>query len=158
MTDPAPTPEAPETPAATPEAPKPGSTPEKPAEDSTDWKAEARKWEGRAKTDAEDAKAYREYKESQKTEDEKRAAREKELEQRVFAAETKALRADVADTKKVPAEWRKFLTGGTQEELEASADEILTLIAAKPGTTPDPNQGQPTGTPSGDFLRNAARH
>lgn len=119
---------------------------------------ETRKWEKRAKDDFEDAKAWREYQESKKTDDEKREAREKELEQRAIKAETKALRADVADTKKVPVEWREFLTGATQEELEASADKIMTLIADKKGTTPDPNQGQPTGTPSGDFLRNAARH
>lgn len=159
MTEPAPTPEAPETPAATPEAPKPGSTPaEKPAEDTTDWKAEARKWEGLAKADKDAAAEWRKHQESQKTEDEKREQRERELEQRAIAAETKALRADVADTKKVPVEWREFLTGTTQQELEASADKILTLIAAKPGATPDPNQATPVRTPPGDFLRNAARN
>ena len=146
----------------TPEAPKPGDEKpatdvEKPAEDTTDWKGEARKWEGLAKKDKPDAEAWRKYQESQATEDEKRAAKERELEQRATAAEAKLLRSDVADAKKVPVEWREFLTGSTQEELEASADKILTLIADKKGTTPDPNQGNPTGEPPADFLRAAAR-
>lgn len=158
MTDTTPAPETPDAETATPEALKPGSAPEKPAEDSTDWKAEARKWEGLAKADKDAAAEWRKHQESQKTEDEKREAREKELENRATQAEQKLLKSDVADDKKVPVAWRKFLTGSSKEELEASADEILTLIADKQGNLPDPNQGQPTGTPSGDFLRNASRH
>ena len=161
MTDTAPTPE----PAPAPEAPKPGEpSTDIPAGEPVDWKAKyedllapARKHEQQAKQNREDAEAWRKYQESQKTEDEKRAAREKELEERAIAAETKALRADVADDKKVPAQWRKFLTGSSKEDLEASADEILALIANNPGATPDPNQGTPTSPPAGDFLRNSVR-
>lgn len=146
-------------PTATPEAPEPGSNAvEKPAEDTTDWKAESRKWEGLAKKDKDDAEAWRKHQESQKSEDEKRAARERELEERAVKAEAKALRSEIADTKNVPVEWREFLSGSTEEELNASADKILNLIANKPGSTPDPNQGNPADAPAGDFLREAARH
>jgi|GEM_PF-1631516 len=115
--------------------------------------AESRKWEGRAKADKDAAEKWRKHEEESRSEEEKRAARERELEQRATAAEHRALRSEVADEKKVPVEARKFLTGSTKEELEASADELLKLISENPGRKTDPNQGKTGGEPSGDFLR-----
>lgn len=162
MSEENPTPPAAPAPAApaAPEASKPGSEtpPAKPAEDTTDWKTEARKWEGLAKADKDDAKAWRDYQESKRTDDEKREQREREREAELQSYKTKALKADVADDKKVPAEWRKFLTGSTKEELESSADDLLKLIAADTGRKPDPNQGKTAGEPTGDFLRDSLRH
>lgn len=119
--------------------------------------AESRKWEGRAKADKDAAEKWRKHEEESRSEEEKRQARERELEQRATAAETRALRADVADEKKIPVEWRKFLTGSTKEDLEASADELLQLISKNDGRKPDPNQGKTAGEPTGDFLRDSLR-
>lgn len=94
-----------------------------------DWKALARKWEGRAKENLVAAKANEdaakrlaEIEESQKTEAEKAAERLAAAERRAVELEQKANRAEVAAAKGVPAE---LLTGSTVEELEASADALI---------------------------------
>lgn len=101
---------------------------ESPAQE-TDWKAEARKWEQRAKEhraklrDLEPkAQRFEEIEESQKTELQK-------LQERLAAAEGQAQelalakdRAEVAAEKGVPA---SLLHGATREELEAAADALL---------------------------------
>ena len=111
-----------ETPAVTPDAT------EIPAQE-TDWKAEARKWESRAKENSSEAKANAEaakrlalLEEANKTEAEKNAERLAAAEKRAAELETKALRAEVANAKGVPA---ALLTGSTQEELEAAADALI---------------------------------
>lgn len=63
-----------------------------------------------------------EIEESKKSEIEKATARADELEAKLAAAELSVLKADVAAAKGVPA---KLLTGSTQEELEAAADELI---------------------------------
>lgn len=120
--------------------------------------AESRKWEGRAKADKDAAEKWRKHEEESRSEEEKRAARERELEQRATAAEQRALRSEVADDKKVPVEARRFLTGSTKEELEASADELLKLISKDSGRKVDQNQGKSEGETTGDFLRDSLRH
>ena len=63
-----------------------------------------------------------EIEESKKSEIEKATARVAELEAKLAEAELSVLKADVAAAKGVPA---KLLTGSTQEELEAAADELI---------------------------------
>ena len=106
--------------------------PQEPQE--TDWKAEARKWESRAKENLTVAKANEdaakrlaEIEEAQKTEAEKAAERLAAAEKRASELEAKALRAEVANAKGVPA---NLLSGSTQEELEASADALLAFKGA----------------------------
>lgn len=148
------------------EASKPvGEAAETAGSEEVDYKAKyeetlsnSRKWEGRAKADEEAAKKWREHEESSKSEEEKRAARDKERDAELEQYKAKALRGDVADEKKIPTEWRKFLVGSTKEELEASADELLKLIADNGGRKTDPNQGKTADDAPGDFLRNAVRH
>ena len=60
--------------------------------------------------------------EANKTEAEKAAARAEAAEKRAAELETKALRAEVANAKGVPA---ALLTGSTQDELEAAADALI---------------------------------
>ena len=93
-----------------------------PAEDTTDWKAEARKWEARAKENAPAAKRLAEIEEANKTEAERVAERIAAAEARAAELEVKALRAEVANAKGVPAH---LLAGSTQEELEAAADALI---------------------------------
>lgn len=117
--------------------------------EETDWKAEARKWENRAKTNLSAAKANEgaakrlaEIEEANKTEAEKIAARAEAAEKRAAELELRATRAEVAASKGVPAD---LLAGSTQEELEASADALLTFKgeSAPPSPFPkaDPSQG-----------------
>lgn len=112
----------------------------------TDWKAEARKWETRAKADHELAQKWREYEDTQKSDHEKLA--EELAREKAEASQAKAelLRLRIASEKGISGEATKLLKGSTQEELEAEADLLLSLIAdqSKPKTpNPDLNQGQP---------------
>lgn len=119
-------------------------------EDSTDWKAEARKWERRAKEAAslkEAADKWREYERSQKPEQERIAEELNEARTAAQAAQAALTRYEVAAEKGITGDAVKLLTGSTKEELEASADLLLTLIGNQPpkGPKPDPNQGAGKG-------------
>lgn len=76
-------------------------------------------------------------------------------EKRATAAETKALRADVASAKGVPA---ALLTGSTKAELEASADALLAFKGNPPKAAPPSGDGgtihQAPGK-TGDWLRDS---
>lgn len=144
---------------ATPETNEPIAPEQPDAEpqgDSTDWKAEARKWEARAKADHEIANKWRDYEASQKTEHEKLAdelAREK-----AEAAQAKAelLRLRIASEKGITGDATKLLKGSTQEELESEAELLLSLIAdqSKPkGPKPDEHQGKPAPSALGQLTQ-----
>ena len=121
---------------------------------STDWKAEARKWENRAKAakaDSEDAIKWREYESSQKTEHEKLAEQLELAKSEASEASTKLLRYQIASQKGIPAEAIELLTGSNTDELEAAADKLLTLIASQSNNKqimPDFNQGKPASSGS----------
>ena len=100
-----------------------------PAEDTTDWKAESRKHEQRAKENAAKAKANESaverlaaIEEEKKSDEQKATDRVAAAEKRATELEGRATRAEVAAAKGVPA---ALLNGSTQEELEASADALL---------------------------------
>ena len=107
-------------PAATPK-------PEAPAQEPTDWKVEARKWEQRAKENSKAAERLAEIEEASKTAEQKAAERLAALEKENAGLKASQLRADVAGEKGLPAKLAKFLQGSTREELEASAAELLEL-------------------------------
>ena len=67
-----------------------------PARAEVDWKAEARKWEKRAKENAEAAKRLAEIEEAQKSEAEKVAERLAKAERAAAEAEARALRREIA--------------------------------------------------------------
>lgn len=64
-------------------------------------------------------------------------------EARAAAAEIRALRAEVAQEKGLPAKLAARLNGATKEELAADADELLSLIPAGE----KPADGTPSATP-----------
>lgn len=114
-----------------------------------DWKAESRKWESRAKDNLATAKANEsaaqrlaEIEESQKTEAQKAQDALSKAQKELTEERTARVRAEVAAAKGVPA---SLLTGTTQEELEASADDLIKFkgVAAEPSPFPkaDPSQG-----------------
>ena len=100
------------------ETPKPAD----PAQDQTDWKSEARKWETRAKENTSAAQRLAELEEEKKSDEQKVAERIAAAESRAAVLEAKALRAEVAEAKGVPSEG---IHGTTKEELEASAEWLL---------------------------------
>lgn len=124
-----------------------------------DWKAESRKWESRAKaakSDVEAAQKWREYEQSQKTEYEKLAENLAAAVARAEKAEAEATRQKIAVEKGIPAEALQLLKGSSEEELQAEADLLLSLIAnqSKPKTPqPDVNQGQPAPSSLGQLTQ-----
>jgi hypothetical protein len=62
------------------------------------------------------------------------------------AADLAALRADVARAKAIPPESLALLAGATKDELEASADLILSLVGPR-GPKPNPSQGRTGSAP-----------
>lgn len=114
----------------------------------TDWKAEARKWESRAKANAEKARKWDEEEEKQKTELQKeREAREKaeaELNKVTAQAEHLMLVNKVSSETGVPAD---LLHGETEEELEKSAQAISDFAASKSPSIPSDKGGSPNQKP-----------
>jgi len=98
------------------------------------WKAFSRKHEDSAKANADKAKKFDEFEEASKTELQKAADRATAAESKVAEIEARAIRAEVAAAKGIPAD---LLSGSTKEELESSADA---LIAFK-GTPAKPDFG-----------------
>lgn len=125
-------------------------------EATPDWKAEARKWEQRAKADFDAANKWREFEVSQKSEYEKLADELSKYKAEATEAQLKAVRYEVANTKGIPADALELITGDSKEAMEASADKLAALIAANQKTTntpkPDVNQGKPAnaGTSAAD--------
>jgi flagellar biosynthesis GTPase FlhF len=155
----------------TPEAPvetdEPVST--ESATDDTDWKEQARKWENRSKKNLaektsleEAARKWQEYQEAQKSEAEKTAERLAAVEAEAVSARTELLRYRVAAAKGIPENALKFLNGSTEEELTASAEDILSLIGTagtKPAVAPIKTQGNPqdANVSTGDVLEDIRR-
>jgi len=110
---------------AVPDAPKPAE----PAQDTTDWKAESRKWENRAKENGSAAQRLAEIEDAKKSDEQKVTDRIAAAEKRAADLEVKATRAEVAAAKGVPVE---MLQGSTQEELEASADALIAYKGIQP--------------------------
>lgn len=117
------------------------------------WKAMARKHEGQAKQNAAAAKRLAELEDASKSDVERATAAATAAEKRAEAAELKASRYEVALDKGVPAKLMKFLTGSSVEEIEASADELLEAVGAKPG---DAGSNGSTGKPKEKLVAGAA--
>lgn len=141
-----------ETPAQTPA--EPGTTApatEAPAQDTTDWKAEARKWEARAKENSAKvaelsplAARLAEIEESNKTAEQKAAERVAALEESdrnkdaaLSERDAKLLRYEVAAAKGLDLKAALRLQGSTREEIEADADDFAKSFASSaPGEVP----------------------
>lgn len=113
-----------------------------------DWKAMARKWENiakAAKADVADAAKWREFEQNQKSEYEKLSDELARTKAEASEAQARLLKLDVAARKGIPTDALDLLDGSTQEELEAKADKLLSLIAdqSKNKVKPDVNQGKP---------------
>ena len=132
--------------------------PQDPAREGVDWKAEARKWEARAKSNKEKADLYDQAEEAAKTELQKMTERaekaEKSLAEAKRAAEMQKARAKVSAEKGVPAD---LIPDGTEDEMAAYADRLAAF--AKPAPAPrikDPG-AHDTHTGSSDGRSEAVR-
>lgn len=135
---------APENDTPAPDAPAAPAQEQPPAKPETDWQAEARKWEQRAKENKSAAEKLAELEESKKTETER-------LTERLTAAEQRALdaaRFEVALDKGLTRSQAKRLVGSTPEELAADADALLADLGAPAPRRPQGDIGQgPRATP-----------
>lgn len=115
---------------------------EKALAEAEKWKALSRKNEEQAKANAEKAKKYDELEEANKSEQEKLLARAEAAEKWRADREAKdaaaATAAEVAKEKGVPV---SALRGSSREELEAHADELLTILPKKPAAPSADGQG-----------------
>jgi len=128
-------------------------------ETETDWKAMARKWESRAKAakaDTEDAQRWREYLETQKTEQERVNDELARAKAEAEAAKLELMRIQVASAKGISSEAARLLRGSTVEEIEAEAELLVSLMASSKNPTqpqPDASQGRPAPTTAGQVTR-----
>lgn len=95
----------------------------------TDWRAEARKWEKRAKQNYEAAKQLEEIEQSKKSDLEKLAEARDEARADAQKAKAEFARLRVALKKGLTESQAKRLVGETEEDLEADADELLTAFS-----------------------------
>jgi hypothetical protein len=125
----------PGTPAVAYPAANPADPPKPPAKE-TDWKAEARKWEQRAKENSKAAEELQKLEDAKKSELERERERADKAEARARELEEAQTRRDLAEKvardKRVPAHLLMRGGGDTQESMEEYADEILAYRGEKP--------------------------
>ncbi|ERS24841.1 hypothetical protein HMPREF1301_00226 [Propionibacterium sp. KPL2005] len=97
----------------------------------TDWKAEARKWEERAKANKSELDKLAQESTKGLSDVEKLTRANGELKAEVEALRLDQLRRDVAAEKGLAHEACQFLSGSTREELEKSADVLSRLIGSQ---------------------------
>lgn len=152
-------------------APAVEAAPDEAPAQEIDWKAKfeetqahSRKWEERAKANAEAAKRLTEIEEASKSD----AQRQAEAVEKANAelAETRAqlerislekVRAEVANEKGVPAH---LLVGSSQDELEASADALIAFRGEQKAAPASPAVGRVNPQSlalNGDGIENALR-
>lgn len=113
-------------------APAPQSTePVAPARAETDWKAEARKWESRAKENSAAAKRLAEIEEANKTEAQKLAERVEAAEKAAAEAQAKAMRREIALEHRLSKEDAGLLDAVTDEDAMRRLAERLAAQQAK---------------------------
>lgn len=119
MSDTEPTPDAPA------DAPDQTEAPAQEAKAETDWRAEAKKWESRAKENKTAAERLAQLEESQKSEQQKLMERAEAAERERDEVRTEALRLRIAHEKGLTPRQAARLRGSSEEELTADADALL---------------------------------
>lgn len=104
---------------------------DEPAQDDVDWKAEARKWEKRAKANAAAAKRLAEIEEAQKSEAERVAERLAKAERAAAEAEARALRREIALENNLSKDDAALLDAVSDEDAMRRLAERLASQAAE---------------------------
>lgn len=131
-----------------------------PAQDETDWKKEARKWETLAKQNKDAAERLTALEEANKSEAQKAAEELERLRSENSEFRTRAQIAEWTDAISketgVPAH---ALKGSTEEELREHAETLKSLIEKQPsGLQPIPGEGKLSPIPlNGDGIEAALR-
>ena len=94
----------------------------------TDWKAEARKWETRAKENSTAAARLAEIEEASKTELEKAVARAEQAETALTVKQAESMRLAVLAKYSIPEDYQDLIQGADEETLTASAVKVAALI------------------------------
>jgi len=119
------------------------------------WKAMARKHEVRAKEGEAAQKRLQELEDKDKSELERAQQEARQQKDRADKAEARLVRFEVAARKKLDLELSSRLQGDTEEELEADADKLLQVFAAKQQNEPDDDQADKA---SADRANNGSRN
>ena len=96
----------------------------------TDWKAEARKWEARAKANKEASDKLAELEEAQKTEQQKLVERAEAAERELEATKYESLRLSVIARNEVPEKYQHLVRGADESELTEAAKAVSELVSA----------------------------
>ncbi|MEV0830890.1 MULTISPECIES: hypothetical protein [Streptosporangiaceae] len=111
-----------------------------PQEPEKDWEAEVSKWrsmarkhEATAKANAEAARKYAEFEESQKTEQQRLADRVAAAEQRAIAAEIGRAKLVAAAAHNIPMSLLDRLGGTSEDEINEAAEELAAEFEAELG-------------------------
>lgn len=123
---------------------------EEAAKKDTDWKAEARKWEQRAKANYSAVEKLQALEDEKKSELEKAQDKAAQALQEAENAKREAARFRIAATHKISDEYFDLLTGSTEDELTAQAEKISQLIAS----TKTPHTVIPAGAEKDDLALN----
>lgn len=130
--------------------------PEEQPKPDIDWKAEARKWETRAKEYKPAADRLAQIEEASKTDQQKQAEALANAQNEATTSTVRALRYEVCDEQDLPLKAARFLTGSTKAEIEEAAKAFKELYgsAGKPATglPPAPNAGREARKPVGGSL------
>ena len=136
---------------------EPTPSPSPVADEAAKWKALARKHEAQAKANAEAAKKLDELENAQKSEQQRLTERAEAAEKAAAEATSRLLRAEVAMEKGLPAALAARLTGTTKEDLEADAEQLLTLVTKPaPGKASDALVGTRTPPASAEDVESVA--
>lgn len=144
---------------ANPPKPEPPAREAEKTEDSTDWKAEARKWEQRAKENSTAAARLAEYEDAQKTEAQRAADAQAAAERRAADAEARVTRRDVAIEHSLSKEDAALLDDLTDEDaMRRLAVRLAAAAEAQAGPrAPRPNPAQREGNSPADDKDAQAR-
>lgn len=138
--------------AATTEAEKTAVVTE-PSKPETDWKAEARKWEGRAKENSNAADRLKELEDAQKSEIEKATARAEAAEKALTAATLDRDRMSVALAKGLDPDLAPLLSGESKDDIEKQAELLASrLTTSKPKPRVGDLKSGATGGDSGGLT------
>lgn len=103
---------------------------ETPAQDATDWKAMARKWEAQAKANKGAADKLAEIEESKKSETQRLQEQLAQFQERATQAERDRERLAVIAKHGIPEDYQDLVHGTDAESLAASAEKVKALITA----------------------------
>lgn len=96
----------------------------------TDWKAEARKWESRARSNKDAAEKLAQIEDAQKSESQRLTERAEQAERELEASRYESLRLSVIARNEVPEKYQHLVRGADEAELAEAAKAVSELVAA----------------------------